>query len=124
MYVFVESHTNLGEFYRKYKYLQCQKVCCHHRRFNAINVFLSFKDSNVMGKTARSKLCWSFILSYVHNFAYLNVDDQSGTKLKMSIYCIEILILPVERIFLLNEAKDQQTLNNDNTSDTLLTSPI
>ena len=77
-----------------------------------------------MGKTARSKLCWSFILSYVHNFAYLNVDDQSGTKLKMAIYCIEILILPVERIFLLNEAKDQQTLNNDNTSDTLLTSPI
>ena len=65
-----------------------------------------------------------------HNFAYTfflkNVDDQSGTKLKMAIYyCIEILmILPVERIFLLNEAKDQQTLNNDNTSDTLLTSPI
>ena len=23
-------------------YIQCQKVCCHHRRFNAINVFLSF----------------------------------------------------------------------------------
>ena len=41
-----------------------------------------------MGKTARSKLCWSFILSYVHNFAYLNVDDQSGTKLKMAIYYI------------------------------------
>ena len=56
--------------------------------------------------------------------SFKNVDDQSGTKLKMAIYCIEILILPVERIFLLNEAKDQQTLNNDNTSDTLLTSPI
>ena len=39
-----------------------------------------------MGKTVWSKLCWSFILSYVHIFAYLNVEDKSATKAKMAIY--------------------------------------
>ena len=45
-----------------------------------------FQDSDVMGKTIKSKLCWSFILSYVHIFAYLNVEDKSPTKAKMAIY--------------------------------------
>ena len=76
-----------------------------------------------MGKTARSKLCWSFILSYVHNFAYLNVDDQSGTKLKMAIYYIETLI---ENILLVclwitsTEAKFDEQLSSHKT-DVLLT---
>merc|ERR1712038_285382 len=80
-------------------------------------------DYNVMGKTARSKLCWSFILSYVHNFAYLNVDDQSGTKLKMAIYYIETLI---ENILLVclwitsTEAKFDEQLSSHKT-DVLLT---
>ena len=44
------------------------------------------QDSEVLGKTKHARLLWSFILSYIHNIAYINVEKNSDTRLKIAVY--------------------------------------
>ena len=44
------------------------------------------QDSEVLGKTKHARLLWSFILSYVHNIAYINVEKKTDTRLKIAVY--------------------------------------
>ena len=49
-------------------------------------------DSASIGKSKVSKVLWSFILSYVHTIAYINVDKETDTKIKVAIFYIVTLI--------------------------------
>merc|ERR1711976_150352 len=44
------------------------------------------QDSEVLGKTRHARLLWSFILSYIHNIAYINVEKKTDTRLKVAVY--------------------------------------
>ena len=49
-------------------------------------------DSESIGKSRISKVLWSFILSYVHNIAYINVDKETDTKVKVAIFYVVTLV--------------------------------
>jgi len=44
------------------------------------------QDSEVLGKNRWARLLWSFILSYVHNIAYINIEKNKDTRLKIAVY--------------------------------------
>lgn len=44
------------------------------------------QHQEVLGKTKGARLLWSFILSYVHNIAYINVEKKANTRLKIAAY--------------------------------------
>ena len=55
-------------------------------------LLVQHQDSEILGKSKLSKLSWSFILSYVHNLAYINVEQNTDTRLKIAIFYAVTLV--------------------------------
>ena len=55
-------------------------------------LLVTHQDSEVLGKTKFGRLLWSFILSYVHNLAYLNLEQKTDTRLKIAIFYAVTLV--------------------------------
>ncbi len=50
------------------------------------------QDSGVLGKTKAAKFLWSFLISYLHNIAYINVEKNANTRLKIAAFYTVTLV--------------------------------
>ena len=55
-------------------------------------LFQQFDSDSGQSRSKLSKVLWSFILSYVHNIAYINVDKEADTKVKVAIFYAVTLV--------------------------------